>query len=91
MLQGVNWSLNPQCSPCVSTQLYPYINCCMRVQQCCIYLNLNVTYCPSRWYGAGMPIIRGQLLNDAKVGCNKHMQAMIHMCLASFHIMLMRQ
>ena len=28
----------------------------------------------------------GQLLNDAKIGYNKHMQAMIHTCLASFHI-----
>ena len=30
--QGVN-SLLAQCSPCISTQLYPYINCCTRVQQ----------------------------------------------------------
>ena len=30
-------------------------------------------------------IIRGQLLNDAKVGCNKNMQAMIYTCLTSFH------
>ena len=44
-----------------------------------------MTYCPTRWYGAATPIIRGQVLNDAKVGCSKHMQAMIHTCLASFH------
>ena len=31
MWQGVNWSLNPQCSPCISKQFYPYISCCTRV------------------------------------------------------------
>ena len=85
MWQGVNWSLNLQCSPCISTQLYPYISRCTWVQQRCVYWNLNVTYCPTRWYGAATPIIRGQVLTDAKVGCNKHMQAMIHACIASFH------
>ena len=74
-----------QVTPCVSTQLYQYISCCTRVQQRCIYWNLNMTYCATRWYGTATPIICDQLLKDAKVGCNKHMQATIHTCLASFH------
>ena len=80
MSQGVNWYLNPQCSPCISTQLYPYIN------WRCVYWNLNMKYYPTRWYGAATPIIRGLLLNDAKVGCNKDMLATIHTGIASFHI-----
>ena len=45
-----------------------------------------MTYRPTQWWGAATPMIRGQVLNDAKVGCNKHMQAMIHTCLASIRI-----
>ena len=86
MWLGVNCSLNPQCRPCTCTPLYPYISCCTRVQQRCVYWDLNMTYRPTQWCGAATPMILGQVLNDAKVGCNKHMQAMIHTCLASFRI-----
>ena len=79
--QGVNWSLNQQCS----TQLYAYISCCMRVQQRSVYSNLNVTYCPTRWYGAATLIIRDPVLNDAKDGCNTLKQAKINTCHAPFH------
>ena len=77
------WSLNSQCSPCRGTQLCPYISCRTRVQQRCIYWNLNMTYSPTRLYEAATPIIRDLVLNAAKVASNKDMQAMIHVCFAS--------
>ena len=80
MLQDVNWSLNLQCSLCIGMQLYPYISCCTRVLERDILSDSAVyhSHVYNLWPGT----------EDAKVGCNKHMQATIHVCLASFHNML---